>query len=63
MADLEKNDRAAVLVGKFIKSHRDAARRNGRRLSQGGLLELMAERGEGHAAVFVPTDGGGAALQ
>ena len=50
MADFEKNDRPAVLVGKFIKSHRDAARRNGRRLSQGGLLELMAERGEGYAA-------------
>ena len=50
MADSEKDDGAAVLVGRFIRSYRYDAGRNGRRLSQEGLLELMVERGESYAA-------------
>ncbi len=44
------DDSAAVLVGRLIRSYRDDARRNGRRLSQEGLLDLMVERGEEYAA-------------
>ena len=44
------DDSAAILVGRLVRSYRDEARRNGRRLSQEGLLDLMAERGEGYAA-------------
>ena len=50
MDNPHKDDSAAVLVGRLIKSYRDDVRRNGRRLSQEGLLDLMAERGEEYAA-------------
>ena len=50
MADFHRDDSAAILVGRLIRSYRDDARRDGRRLSQEGLLDLMAERGEEYAA-------------
>ncbi len=50
MAEHGKNDSADILVGRLIRSYRDDARRNGRRLSQDGLLYLMVERGEEFAA-------------
>ena len=40
------DDGAAVLVGRLIRSFRDDIRRNGRRLSQEGLLDLMVASGE-----------------
>ena len=45
-----RDDSAAVLVGRLIRSYRDDGRSRGRRLSQDGLLDLMVERGEGYAA-------------
>ena len=50
MQDSHKDDSAAILVGRLIRSYRDDLRRNGRRLSQEGLLDLMVERGEEYAA-------------
>ncbi len=50
MADNDRNKSAAVLVGRLIRSYRSDAHRNGRGLSQEGLLDLMVERGEGYAA-------------
>ena len=50
MEDIHKEDSAAVLVGRLIRSYRDDVRRRGRRLSQEGLLDLMVERGEEYAA-------------
>lgn len=38
-----RNDSAATLVGRLIRSYRDDVRSNGRRLSQEGLLDLMVE--------------------
>ena len=49
MANSERNDGAAVLVGRIIRSYREDGKRNGRRLSQEGLIDLMAERGESYA--------------
>ena len=49
MDDSHKDDSAAILVGRLIRSYRDDARGNGRRLSQDGLLDLMVERGEEYA--------------
>ena len=49
MDDSHKDDSAAILVGRLIRSYRDDARGNGRRLSQDGLLDLMVERGEQYA--------------
>ena len=49
MANPEK-DGSAMLVGRLIRSYRNDATRNGRRLSQDGLVDLMIERGEGAAA-------------
>ena len=46
MASSDRNDSAAILVGRLIRSYRDDGRRNGRRLTQEGLLDLMIERGE-----------------
>ncbi len=46
MDDSHRDDGAAVLVGRLLRSYRDDARSNGRRLSQDGLLDLMAARGE-----------------
>ena len=50
MDDSHKNDSAAVLVGRLIRSYRNDVRSNGKRLSQDGLLYLMVERGEEFAA-------------
>ena len=50
MNESHGDDSAAILVGRLVRSYRDEARRNGRRLSQEGLLDLMAERGEEYAA-------------
>ena len=50
MDDSHKNDSAAVLVGRLIRSYRNDVRSNGKRLSQDGLLYLMVERGEEYAA-------------
>ena len=50
MDDSHKDDSAAILVGRLIRSYRDDVRSNGRRLSQDGLLDLMVERGEEYAA-------------
>ncbi len=52
MADFDRDDSAAVLVGRLIRSYRDDVRRNGRRLTQEGLLDLMVERGEDSAAYW-----------
>ena len=49
MANSEKNDGAAALVGRLIRSYREDGRRNERRLSQDSLLEFMVERGESYA--------------
>ena len=49
MDESHRDDSAAVLVGRLIRSYRDDARRKGRRLSQEGLLDLMVERGEEYA--------------
>ena len=50
MDNPHKDDSVALLLGRLIRSYRDDARRNGRRLSQDGLLDLMVERGEEYAA-------------
>ena len=50
MVDSDRDDSAAILIGRLIRSYRDDVRRNGRRLSQEGLLDLMVERGEAVAA-------------
>ena len=50
MAESGRDDSADMLVGRLIRSYRDDARRNGRRLSQDGLIDLMIERGEEYAA-------------
>ena len=50
MDESHRDDSAAVLVGRLIRSYRDDVRSNGRRLSQEGLLDLMVERGEEYAA-------------
>ena len=49
MDESHRDHGAAVLVGRLIRSYRDDMRRNGRRLSQEGFLELMVERGEEYA--------------
>ena len=49
MDESHRDDRAAVLVGRLIRSYRDDIRHNGRRLSQEGFLELMVARGEEYA--------------
>ena len=49
MADSERNNSQAALVGRLIKSYRSGAGRNGRGLTQEGLLSLMVERGENYA--------------
>ena len=49
MTDSSHENGAAVLLGRLIRSYRDDVRRNGRRLSQDGLLNLMVERGEEYA--------------
>ena len=46
MAESDRDDSGAVLVGRLIRTYRDEVRRDGRRLSQEGLLDLMVERGE-----------------
>ena len=46
MDDSHRNDGVSILVGRLIRSYRDDIRRDGRRLSQEGLLELMVTRGE-----------------
>ena len=40
------------MVGRIIRSYRNDARRNGRRVSHDGLLKLMVERGEICSAEF-----------
>ena len=45
----DRDKSAALLVGRLIRSYRTSVRRNGRELSQEGLLELMVERGEDYA--------------
>ena len=50
MAGFDRDDSAAILLGRLIRSYRDDVRRNGRRLTQEGLLDLMVERGEEFAA-------------
>ena len=52
MAEFDRDDSGAVLVGRLIRSYRDDGRRNGRRLTQDGLLDLMVERGEESAAYW-----------
>ncbi len=49
MDDSHRDDSAAILVGRLIRSYRDDARSGGRRLSQDGLIDLMVERGEDYA--------------
>ncbi len=46
MDESHSNDGATILVGRFIRSYREEMRHNGRRLSQEGLLNLMAAEGE-----------------
>ena len=50
MAETNRDGSAAVLVGRLIRSYRSEVRRNGRALSQEGLLDLMVDRGEDYAA-------------
>ena len=50
MDESPRDDSAAVLVGRLIRSYRNDVRINGKRLSQDGLLYLMVERGEEFAA-------------
>ena len=52
MAESDRDDSGAVLVGRLIRSYRDEVRRNGRRLTQEGLLDLMVEQGEDSAAYW-----------
>ena len=49
MEESRKNDSAAILVGRLIRSYRNDVRINGKRLSQDGLLDLMVDRGEEYA--------------
>ena len=49
MDESHRNDSAAVLVGKLIRSYRDDLSDNRRRLTQEGLLSLMVELGEEYA--------------
>ena len=50
VTDSGREDSAAVLVGRLIRSYRAGGRRNGKRLSQDGLLDLMVESGEEYAS-------------
>ena len=50
MDESPRDDSAAILVGRLIRSYRNDVRSNGKRLSQDGLLYLMLERGEEFAA-------------
>ena len=50
MDESPRDDSAAILVGRLIRSYRNDVRINGKRLSQDGLLYLMVERGEEFAA-------------
>ncbi|MCE2458135.1 MAG: hypothetical protein J4G14_10015, partial [Dehalococcoidia bacterium] len=50
MTESDRNDSGAVLVGRLIRTYLDEARRNGRRLTQEGLLDLMVELGDESAA-------------
>ena len=50
MDESPRDDSAAILVGRLIRSYRNDVRSNGKRLSQDGLLYLMVERGEEFAA-------------
>ncbi len=50
MDESHRDDGASVLVGRLIRSYREEMRHNGRRLSQDGLLGLMAAPGEEYAA-------------
>ena len=52
MAESDRDDIGAILVGRLIRSYRDEVRRNDRRLSKEGLLDLMVERCEGSAAYW-----------
>ena len=52
MVESDRGDSAAILVGRLIRSYRDDVRRNGRRLTQEGILTLMVERGEESAAYW-----------
>ena len=52
MAESDRDDSATLLVGRLIRSYRDDSRRNGRRLTQEGLLALMVEKGEDLAAYW-----------
>ena len=49
MDDTHKDDSAAILLGRLIRSYRDDVISNGKRLTQEGLLYLMVERGEEYA--------------
>ena len=49
MDDSHRDDSAATLVGRLIRSYRDDVISNGKRLTQEGLLYLMVERGEEYA--------------
>lgn len=49
MTNFDKDRSAAVLVGRLVRSYRTQRLRNGRELSQGGLIDLMVERGEEYA--------------
>ena len=52
MAESDRDASGAALVGRLIRSYREEVRRNGRRLTQEGLLDLMVERGEESAAYW-----------
>ena len=52
MAESDRDDSATLLVGRLIRSYRDDSRRNGRHLTQEGLLALMVEKGEDSAAYW-----------
>ena len=49
MVESSRDDSADILLGRLIRSYRDDARREGGRLSQDGLINLMIERGEEYA--------------
>ena len=49
MDDSHRDDSAATLVGRLIRSYRNDVISNGKRLTQEGLLYLMVERGEEYA--------------
>ena len=44
MNESRGDDSAAILAGRLVRSYRDDARRNGKRLSLEGLLDLMVDR-------------------